>query len=1016
MKSLFKNKGRDEIKKFVNSVSFPLITLDSKQNISNINQRCKDEFECKNIKGKHISCLIDEPLDMSNEFIYTNINGYESIIAFGTFSKGIFVHPMKFDSTNLDFFKNFLNFMPVAVSIIDFSGVISHLCGVTEMDNIANYLSRCPFEVVESLKSMRMIFANQFNLELMESHVIGAKTSEEFCEKISNNVHKFFNGDLLETMRYILTNLVTNKNESICGIQTTLLTMSGKLLYVKLNFNFVDKPGWGLNKVIVTMSEITKYVDSMNNANKHNELLDSIVRIQNAFIQNPDIRSLCDMMSKELIRLTESRYGYICENRYTHDDKLYLHCHSISDISWNESTRMFYINGIPNGWDFPIDKENVTMFGRVALLEEPIISNDIKRDNRLANNSGCCVFSIGMKNYLGIPLKFKGKCIGQVAVANRDSEYSQDLIEWLEPLTNTIAYIIHSQNYLHERAVTERILEGIQKMQQDYIGCENIEVFCEKVCESLHSILGCDVCIIHLKHNNAFAVPSFSSNMHYDLVKDWIEKGYCEMISRHLLSIISQQGHYLSSGVNKDSPELREKLLNIMKCIIALPLQYHDEYLGVVWCTNNIQGFHYKYVDFLEPFTKCFSNMISSFHMSKKFATIQQEKLVALTELSQAKDMFLANTSHEIRTPLNGIIGIVDILVDRLECGETLEIKETHDQLRIVRQCGEQLKTLIEDILDYSKIIANKMPISFEPTDVRLILRTVTETVRAKVNNKELMMDMTADPELPERILTDSKRLTQILLNLVNNAVKFTNKGRVWITCVVKNDRILLGVHDTGIGIPKDKIDKIFDHFTQVRDNKNYDQEKGTGLGLAISHKLSELLNGNLWAESELGIGSHFYLSIPKMLPKRTNIQSMTEFALSNSYHKNRDIRILITDDVSHNRKVISLIFKRLGYNKISTAEHGKKAIEMIKTAEEPYHLVLMDLKMPILDGYHASLKIQEIKNIKQPLIVIMSADVMEETKNQCKNIGINHFLDKPVTIKSCRELFEEIKKVLPRF
>jgi len=388
-----------------------------------------------------------------------------------------------------------------------------------------------------------------------------------------------------------------------------------------------------------------------------------------------------------------------------------------------------------------------------------------------------------------------------------------------------------------------------------------------------------------------------------------------------------------------------------------------------------------------------------------------QEKLIKAKEIADAanksKSEFLANMSHEIRTPMNAIVGFTELL------NEQLEEPRLKSYVKTIQSASNTLLTLINDILDLSKIEAGKLKIEKKPTNLFHLTTEISSIFTMSVQKKglELMVDM--DKSIPESLLLDEVRLRQILFNLIGNAVKFTQYGfiRLSVRALDVDEHLSkvnleISVKDSGIGIAKDQLEKIFKEFEQTdgQDNRKFG---GTGLGLSISKRLSEMMGGDISVNSIEGKGAtfivHLYgVDISCMQKETPDTEKKNTINVKNIVFK--PAKILVVDDIQDNRELIIKNFEKTQV-KIITANDGYEAIEVFKTQKPD--LILMDIRMPNMDGYEASMKLKEISDIP---IIALTASVMQNTDEMIKNKNFDGYLRKPV-LK--RDLFLEISKFL---
>lgn len=403
-------------------------------------------------------------------------------------------------------------------------------------------------------------------------------------------------------------------------------------------------------------------------------------------------------------------------------------------------------------------------------------------------------------------------------------------------------------------------------------------------------------------------------------------------------------------------------------------------------------GFELGAVDYIH---KPFNPAIVKARVASQLKIIQQrQELTELSEqlkkASEAKGMFLANMSHEIRTPLTTIIGYTESLL-----GNELPELEQPGALGIINNSSKHLLSLVNDILDFSKIEAGELAIELLTSDLNVVLEQVNIMCLELAKSKGLTIDWQSTGPLPSHIETDPTRLKQILINLISNAIKFTEQGKISLAVKVEQQQLVIAVTDEGIGIAKDKLGKLFTSFNQV-DNSTSRQYGGTGLGLSISQSLAQKLGGNIRVESELGQGSTFTLTIPAIQSKMAEpIQHLVFCSPYTSHNKVPErfcAKVLLAEDHPENQRLFSVILSSLGLE-VDTVDNGELAVKAC--LENDYDLVLMDIQMPVMSGLEAQ-KLIRTCGVSVPIIAV-TANVMKQEVESYLAAGFNDHLAKPL-------------------
>lgn len=376
-------------------------------------------------------------------------------------------------------------------------------------------------------------------------------------------------------------------------------------------------------------------------------------------------------------------------------------------------------------------------------------------------------------------------------------------------------------------------------------------------------------------------------------------------------------------------------------------------------------------------------------------------------EATKAKSTFLANMSHEIRTPLNGIIGTIDLM------HHTTLSEEQEELMQALKSSSTLLLDIVNDVLDISKIEADKLELFEGPANLELIIKNVIAISYPRISalKKDLTISVLIDPKVEKEIIADESRIKQILINLVGNAIKFTETGTIKIEVTALHideslQELNFAVIDTGIGISEEHKRTLFVPFSQI-DNTATRKHSGTGLGLSICRKIIEEMGGRIWIESEEGKGSAFKFIIPVQVNLVKKVHSApvnkTPFISADSVLK--PIKMLVAEDNSMNQLLAKKMFSKIGYS-IDIANNGREAVDLASLHD--YDLIFMDIHMPEMDGLEATSIILNSKPGKLPVIIAMTANVIKEAEDDCLSVGMKDIITKPFTIEQLRKVMEK--------
>lgn len=415
-------------------------------------------------------------------------------------------------------------------------------------------------------------------------------------------------------------------------------------------------------------------------------------------------------------------------------------------------------------------------------------------------------------------------------------------------------------------------------------------------------------------------------------------------------------------------------------------------------------------------FFACLTSLLAFLYITSRIH--RQEQLIEALDESQqqekklaaVKDQFLANMSHEIRTPMNAVLGFTHLLK-----AQPLNDK-SKEYVSAIENAGQSLLEIINDILDISKIESGMMRIEASPFSLRSVLHGVNTMFKPKAEEKQLQLSVTIDEEVPDILYGDVMRLTQVLVNLTSNAVKFTNEGevRIHVTKVWAEEnavRILFTVSDTGIGIDASKLHSIFDRFNQAEASTTR-KFGGTGLGLTIVKQLIELQNGFISVESKAGEGATFKVELPYTLGESLSEEGNTYFTENDQLPLHPDVRLLVAEDNKLNQNLLRHLLGswQLQYKIVN---NGKEVLQALD--KQHYDLVLMDIQMPEMDGYSA---VQAIRNELHSTIpvIAMTAHAMAGEREKCLQMGMNEYISKPIIEEELYKMIQVyIGKLPPR-
>jgi PAS domain S-box-containing protein len=699
---------------------------------------------------------------------------------------------------------------------------------------------------------------------------------------------------------------------------------------------------------------------SQEQLKRQHELSTAVGRAQDHFIRDSNPYDVFAELLEDALALTQSDYGLIAESsRFpgsTEETGLApeLKTLAVLDRSWDEPTRREYRRQVMAGLGLQGSR---ALFASAMATGAPVVLNNL---TMLGDRTGLPGGQAFLRNLVAIPLSVSGQRVGLLVIANRDQDYDQTLMDFLQPLLASIAQITLAVQGDAQRRAAEKASRESALRTRTLI--DNV----------VNGIILLDANGFIVEFNRAAeAIYGYSAK---------------EIVGRTL--------HSLMPAGNEGYRKI------VADCLVQRDL--HSTVRAHATIVRELEGLK-KNGDRVElelsvtptPFDGqvMFTAVVRDITEHKRAQQILIDASHAADQANRAKSEFLANMSHEIRTPMNGVLGMTELLLDT-----QLDVLQ-RDYADTIRDSARSLLTVVNDVLDYSKVEAGKLDLESIEMDLRDVVEDVARLIAMQGHHKHLEVSAHIDAELPERVIGDPGRVRQILLNLGGNAVKFTEHGEVRIDLhVVRHEHdtiaIRCEVRDTGIGIAPERVDKLFKPFSQV-DSSMTRRFGGTGLGLSIARSLIQLMGGEIGVASSVGQGAVFWFTAT-FKPCAQAAASPQKSALSGQ-------RVLLVDNNVSSRHALAAQVKRCGLV-VSEADTLRDALEKLARSDPPFEAILIDQHLVDFDG--AALRPLNDARYRSVQRVLLSAMGQRGDARRFGTLGFAAYLLKPVTQRDLNDCF----------
>lgn len=723
-----------------------------------------------------------------------------------------------------------------------------------------------------------------------------------------------------------------------------------------------------------TVADVTDKSRAEFAASESNEMLSVVSQSLADYIRSEKSINPFDVMLSYLLRISDSDYGFIGEVLRDADGELYLQSHAITNIAWDDATRKFYDDNIKTGLKFTNLK---TLFGSVMTTRRPVISNLPSKDPR---SGGLPPNHPPLNAFMGLPIFSGEELIGMIGVANRPEGYDEQVIENLGLLLSTCSTLINAfraersrQQTKEELTRSEETLQTLVDSAVDGIFQIDSAGFLERINPAMEAMFGAGKKnLVGTKFDELF----FSENRNEirDMLESAVQHGSASKVIRTELCA--------ASG---------ERTLAPIDMSISVMTHGNDiRFVGIVRDVS--------------PWEKILAELTK--------AKMQAE------DANKSKGEFLANMSHEVRTPINGVIGMTELAL------QTELDSEQREYLETVQESAQSLLRVINDILDFSKIDAGHLSLEKLPFDLRKTLSLVLKELAQSAQRNGIDFRYEIDSHIPQCLAGDALRLRQVLVNLISNAIKFTDHGWVAVRINLLHSssghiRIGFAVEDSGIGISPEQQKSIFNAFSQG-DSSITRRYGGTGLGLVISSNIVKLMGGKIELVSASGKGSRFSFELEfEQCSDQNGVDAIaspeprtSERVLPSAAKAGQtSLRILLAEDNPVNQKLAVKTLTKAGHH-VTSVTNGLEAVNSFRT--EKFDLVLMDVQMPVVDGIQATREIRTIEINNQSTripIIALTAHAMKGDEQKCVDAGMDGYISKPVSPVKMLEVINSFTK-----